>query len=243
MPSPRLPLVLLFAAALATACSIEPPYERTSPFDPKTSLELFVDGPDSAHALGAFIQLSLRAEPALPSFPIYVRWIGHDLPWRPPGSGSSIPEMIQVVNPVDPGSFTVIRATPRYEQITFAAHLDEVVVVRKIWIGQRITTLALSCSAWTQPQDPCDDAPFAVGTPVSLHTRMFDANGSPATIELEFAMMRASVTTRDPSVVAPAALTADQNGIIRLTTIGAGATWVIVRVDDATDSVRVAVAP
>lgn len=236
----RQPLLLLLVPGLVAGCTIEPAFERTNPFDPESVYDLVVNGPDSAHALGARIDLTLSSTPELPSFPIYLRWIGHPLARRV-GATEAL-TLIPVVNPIDGGSFTVIRATAKYEAITFSVNLDDVVAARTIHIGQRVTTLDLSCSAWSLPLDPCDDVPFAVGATVHLHTRMHDPNNSPVS-DVEYAIQRATVTSRDPSVVNPMTLTADVNGIIRVRAIGAGATWVVVRIDAATDSVRVAVGP
>ncbi len=81
------------------------------------------------------------------------------------------------------------------------------------------------------------------GSVIAPHTRRTDADSALISRKVEYALERAVVVSRDGGIVTPQPLIADPNGVIRLDAVAAGTTWIVVRVDDAIDSVQVTVAP
>lgn len=240
-PSAPILLSAIILVAAAQACELEKPYVRTNEFDPKSIYRLSLVGPDSSHSVGERVTLELRSVPELPARRRYVEWIAYDHVKYLPGF-ADVPVREKLASSDGDGSFIVIAATAEYREISLSAELDEVVVGHRLTVGQKAVELALSCSPWTLPFDPCDDVAAAPFSTISIHARMRDPlqNGLRA---VQFAIARASVVSRDPSVVAPEPITADVNGVLRVRALSAGTTWVVVRIDDAIDSIRVAVAP
>lgn len=239
MPSRTRALPATAALLLSTACTLEKPFERTNPFDPESVYEMTLSGPDSAHAFGEEIQLTLGSTPPLPERDMYIEWVAHDFVHYVFNGNEEVPINTQLAQTNGDGSFIIVETSAEYRRINLAAMFDDVAVGHHLWVGQKAATLSLSCAPWSQPFTPCDNVGGIPNT-LSIHTDMKDPGGAPVR-NVGFAIERGSLTSRNTNVVAPMPVTRDANGIVRFTVIGPGSTWVIVRIDDAIDSLLVTV--
>ena len=66
--------ISLACLALAVAgCKLEPPFERTNPYDTGGIVKIDMLGPDSIHSRGERFQMQLVGDPALPT-DLMVTW-------------------------------------------------------------------------------------------------------------------------------------------------------------------------
>lgn len=239
MPRSRIVLATGCALLLSTACALEKPFERTSPFDPESIYELSLSGPDSTHSFGEQVQLVLGATPPLPERDMYIEWVAFDFVHYIFAGNVEVPVYTKLAQTNGDGSFIVIETSAEYRMINLAAMFDDVTVGHRLFVGQRAATLSLSCAPWTQLFTPCDNVGGIPNT-LALHTDMKDALGAPLR-NVGFAIERGALTSRNTNVIAPQPVTRDASGIVRFTVIGPGSTWVVVRIDDAVDSLLVTV--
>lgn len=216
--------VPLAALAFAAACALEPPYERTNPFDPGSNVEMRLVGPDSTHAMAERFRLTIDAEPPLPDARRYIVWRSADT----------------LVVPDGDGWFIVRTSTSRYVNVALSASFDEVVVAKTLAIGQSVDTVRISCAPWTQAFVPCDAMPLAPGATRALHARIVDPGGI-LIREPAYAIGRATFISRDPSVVSAGPVLPNAAGTYWVAGVGTGSTWVVLRVDRAVDSARIVV--
>ena len=231
---PRSLAVLALAAASAlSSCGIEAPFVRDNPWDTGSNARLELTGPDSALAVGARIAVTLSATPAIPPNGVIV--------WKSNEAGDSfVPAETQVWT-AGPGLFEVRRATANFTRIAVTAQLDDNIVAWHVWVGQSVAFLDLFCGS-ASVQQACDATPMTIGSTRQLGTIARDANTSPVG-RFDFAMARGTVTSRDPSVISTASTAPNAQGVVTARAVGAGATWVVMRVDGATDSARIVVVP
>ncbi len=228
----RLPCISL--AMLAAGCMTEPPFARSNPLDEGSDYHITLSGPDSTHSLGERVTLVMHSDPPLPDDDYVISWVA--------GPYIHGRDTTQVAASAGDGVFEVFDAGAWYHTIYLSVNLGSNTFAHRLTIGQKAVSLELSCSAWPLPVDPCDDVPFDLGDTVTLHTRMLDALGNPIVKDPGFALRRGLVLSRDISVVRTYPLPGnDDNSMIFLEPQGAGATWVIVQIDDASDSMRVVV--
>ncbi len=226
----------LIVSMLAASCSLEAPLVRENPYVPDSIYSISLAGPDSLHSMGDVLIVTLNAEPELPGGDYRLEW--EAFPWMEPnGLGEPIPRRIFVAG--DPGEFSVFATSARYKRVSVAAYFDRVAVGHQVWVGQKPAAMTLSCSASVPV--PCD-APRQFGSVVAVHPLMTDARGN-ALMEPEWAVMRASVTSRDPAVVVYAPVPTDSSAFVRLVGRGAGTTWVVIDIDGEIDSVSLTFAP
>lgn len=234
----------MVALLFAVACAVEAPFARTNPMDSESNYAITLLGPDSIHSLGERFQLTIAAEPALPAGDYELAWVAtpHSecIPYNDPGCDRVLTDVVAVAGE---GVFDVIDMRAEYREIYLSVHFGHKHFSHIVMVGQKAAELDLSCSSSNVPIDPCDDVPFDNRHTILLHPRMLDARGHPIVNKVEFALGRGSVFSRDSSIVTPLPMIADTSGVIRLTPLNAGATWVIVNIDEAMDSIRVAVAP
>jgi len=225
-------MVLACLALVTTGCKLEPPFERTNPYDTGGIVKIDMLGPDTIHSRGERFQMQLLGDPALPSN-LLVTWQVLIVEKRPVSTAS--------VHPLFDGAYVVELASAIYERVELSALLHDRVVGKVIYVGQRATTISLSCAPSGQPYRACDATPVAPGAPITVYTTLTDALGYPISFA-EVALARGSLASRDGAV----AVAEPPTGLatsVRFTAVGAGTTWLVVRVDDAVDSVRVTVAP
>lgn len=234
-----LPLLLLTAA-----CDLKEPFVRANPLDSGSIYDISLTGPDSSHSRNERIRLTVQSDPPFPDDNYFVQWSANDYAeCIPPGSATCRKVRYPIAVSAGGGEFSVIDIDARYRSILLVAHFGDVEVAHTIHIGQKAVALDLSCAPWSLPFDSCDNAPFDRGSAIALYTRMIDADHALISRKVEYAMERGSVVSRDSGIVRPQPLIADPNGVIRLDAVAAGTTWVVMRVDDAVDSVQVTVAP
>ena len=222
----RLRNAWLLGLALTSACHLEPPFARTNPFDPGADIVLRMTGPDSATAINQRVQMAVVSSEPMPEGPLAVNWTSNNP---------------VVLLSLGNGEFLVSYASARFAEYTVIAEFRSVLVTGVIQVGQLVTSLALSCAPAGQPPLPCDASPAPLGSIVSVYPIMTDAGGR-AVGGAPYAVARAQVVSRDSAVALPAPAP-DGSGILRITAAGMGSTWLIVTIDQATDSVRVAVGP
>jgi hypothetical protein len=236
-PPRRGPFLLGAAALLLASCRVEPPLERANPYDPGSIYDLAIDGPDSTHAMLAQAQFTLTADPALPPG-------AYDLDWTIYGDQSS-----QLGNPIvsdevfidGEGRAEVRVATARYRRQTAVVALDRVDIGKSFWIGQKAVEMDLSCAPPAMPADPCTAA-RPMGSEYRIYPRMRDPNGVLVTEE-RFALARGTTVSRNAAVATWAQVPQDSTPYMRVLAIAPGTAWVVVRIDDAVDSVHVSVSP
>lgn len=229
---------LAFATMLAAlGCTLEPPFDRSNPFDPGSPYEMRLVGvPDTLDARGARFTAVIERDPPLNIDNLSIRWEAID-----PRFGSvppAPPPPSTLVLPLAAGEF-VLSANLSAEFVTtsIGARFNSAVVVgRNIVVGQRARTLTLSCAGGA-----CDATPLGIGATASIGSSSLDANGHLLS-GLQHAMARATVVSRNPAVIAPS-VTPNAGGNYGVTAVGAGSTWVVITVDFATDSVRFVVDP
>lgn len=229
---------------LTAACEIKEPFVRANPLDPASIYDISITGPDSVHSLSERIQLTVQSTPPFPDDDYFVQWTANNyVECVPPGSPNCRKIDYPIVLSAGSGEYAVIDIEARYRSVLLVAHFGDVLAVHSVLLGQKVVALDLSCAPWSLPLNSCDSAPFARGSVIALYTRMTDPDGAAISQKVEYAIERATVFSRDSGVVLPQPITADPSGAIRVGAVGAGTTWVVVRVDDAVDSVRVTVAP
>lgn len=229
---------LAIATVLAAlGCTLEPPFDRSNPFDPGSPYEMRLVGvPDTLDARGARFTAVIERDPPIDVSDLSIRWEATD-----PRFGSippSPPPPSTLVLPLIDGEF-VLSPSLTAEMVTtsIGARFNSAVVIgRNIVVGQRARTLTLSCAAGA-----CDATPLGIGATASIGSSSLDANGHLLS-GLQHAMARATVVSRNPAVIAPN-VTPNAGGSYAVTAVGAGSTWVVITVDFATDSVRFVVNP
>lgn len=230
----RLALASLVAAL---GCSLEPPFDRSNPFDPGSPYEMRLVGvPDTVDARGARFAAVIERDPPISVEDLSIRWEATDP--RFGGVPPNPPPPSTLVLPLADGEF-VISPNLTAEMVTtsIAARFNSSVVVgRNIVVGQRARTLSLSCTSGA-----CDATPLGIGASAPIGSSALDANGHVLS-GLQHAMARATVVSRNPAVIA-LNVTPNAAGSYGVTAVGAGSTWVVITVDFATDSVRFVVEP
>jgi hypothetical protein len=216
---------LIAALLLAAACDLQAPYARTNPFDPGGTIRMRIVGPDSSHALGERLRFAIEADAALPPGPLYVNW-----------QSDNPALLVSAAN----GEFVVLGASARFTELGITATFGEVPVRRTILLGQSADSLRLACGTMAVPA-ACDATPMTVGATLDVRPRLVDAFGNVVRSPSD-ALARAVLAARTAGVVQvlPDGAAA---GVIRLRATAAGTSWVVVRVDRGTDSVRVVVSP
>lgn len=227
---------LLLAFLASASCRIEKPFVRSNPMDPASIYDFELLGPDSTHSRGEQFQLVLTSTPQMPGGDFYLEWDAAD--W----TDENTRETREIVLSTGHGHFVSHSATARYRRIFLAVELDDVVVGRQIQVGQKAVAMGLSCAPIALPPVSCDAAPVSPSQVIPVYMDLRDPAGG-VLREVEWAVERTALTSRDPSVVVALPVTRDPNGIVRLRAESAGTTWVVVRTDAAIDSVRVVVAP
>ena len=218
-------LAALVITLLSAACDLQAPYARTNPFDPGAALGLRIVGPDSSHTLGERLRFTVEADAALPAGPLYVNW-----------QSENPALLVSAAN----GEFVVLNASARFLELGVTATFGDVAIRRTVLVGQSADTLGLACGTVAVPT-ASGVASHAVGATLDVRPRMVDAHGNVVRSPTD-ALLRAVATARTPSAVQPLTEGAAA-GVVRLRAIGAGSSWVVVRVDRGTDSVRVVVSP
>jgi hypothetical protein len=226
-------VLVLVAASTLSSCRIEAPFARDNPWDTGSNARLELTGPDSALAVGARIAVTLSATPALPPNGVIV--------WKSNEAGDGIIPAETQVWTAGPGLFEVRKATADFQRIAVSAKLDNNIVAWDVWVGQSVATLDLFCGTATVPVS-CDATPMTINATRQLGTIATDANTNPIG-RFETAMARGSITSRDPSVVSTTLTAPNAQGTVTARAVGAGTTWVVMRVDRAVDSVRFVVTP
>lgn len=234
MMRPRgLALLAVVTASTLAGCRIEEPFARDNPWDTGSNARLTLTGPDSALSVGARIAVTLSATPALPPNGVIV--------WKSNEAGDGIVPAETQVWTAGPGLFEVRRATADFQRIAVAAKLDDNIVAWEVWVGQSVATLDLFCGTVTVPV-ACDATPMSINSTRQLGTIARDANTNPIG-RFNVAMARGTITSRDPSVISTANTAPNAQGTVTARAVGAGATWVVMRIDGAVDSVRLVVTP
>lgn len=220
------PLLLALVLGVTVACHIEEPFARTNLWDEQGSATKTLSGPDSVFSIGDRIRVTLVTDPPLPP--------GAQFEWISIGSSDTA---VQVF-PSGAGEFVVTRANAGYALVPVSAKFDEAVVVKQVWVGQLVASLDLFCGAGAT----CETLPVAVGTNFVVRSSMRDANGNDIRQRNE-AMKRAVTTVRAPDIASAVPTLPNAAGNWTLRANAPGGTWLVVRVDHATDSVRVVVVP
>ncbi len=234
MMRPRaLALCALLAASTLASCRIEAPFVRDNPWDTGSNARLTLTGPDSALSVGARIAVTLSAVPQIPANGVIV--------WKSNEAGDGIVPAETQVWTAGPGLFEVRRATADFKRIAVTAKLDNNIVAWEVWVGQSVALLDLYCGTATV-QLACDATPMTINATRQLGTIARDANTNPIG-RFDVAMARGTITSRDPSVISTANTVPNAQGTVTARAVGAGTTWVVMRVDRAVDSVRFVVAP
>lgn len=229
----KLRAAVLFCCLPLLACELKGPYDRTNPFDPGSPYRMTLAGvPDTAHAEGQRFTASVQRDPPV-ALGTGVQWVTTD------------PNVLNVPSALTHlygGEFIVSnRVTAEMKPAIVGVRLtDRVDVGRTLIVGQLSATLNLFCGTVAVPA-ACDAAPVAPGAGVLVRSAPRDSlNG--IVRGLNFAMERAQVTIRTPGVLTSAVVPNTQ-GSYAFTAASVGETWVVIRADRATDSVRVVVAP
>ncbi len=226
------------AAATVVGCSIEPPLERSNPFDPESIYAFSLIGPDSVHSLGEEFALTLVTDPGLPDDDYAILWTAFQ--WLEPSGFPGVPPIPRtVVRTGVPGHFSVVLPSARYREVSLGAYFGTVAVGHRVWVGQKAVTLSLSC-ATTVPV-PCA-APLPPHSVVRVVPLMHDPRGN-ALVDPKWAIIRAHVTSRDPAVVVPAQIPGDSAAYVRVRGVGPGTAWVVVDIDGTKDSVSLTFSP
>ena len=210
---------------LGVACDLQAPYARTNPFDPEARIGLRLAGPDSSHTLGERLRFTVESDVPLPPGPLYVNWQSDNPALLVSGAN---------------GEFVVLSASARYAAIGVTATFGDVPVRRILLLGQSADTLRLACGSLAVPV-ACDATAIGIGATLDIRPRLADAHGNAVRSPAD-ALGRAVVTSRTSGVVQPVPEGASA-GVVRIRGLAAGSTWVVVRVDRGTDSVRVVVSP
>lgn len=216
-------------------CELQPAYERTNPFDPGSPIPMRLVGvPDTLTSIGDRFTAVIERDPPLSPLPTSILWESKDPRtlnanafWLVPlGYGEYV---------VSPSASAEMRTT------SIGAMLNDAITVgRNLVVGQLVDTLRLGCgSAITLTA--CDAAPRTPGSAFTVFSRSRDARGNGVN-GLFYAMERAAVTVRTPTVVT-SEYAPNGFGNYAFRAGSAGETWIVIRVDRSTDSVRIVVAP
>ncbi len=225
LPGAR-PLLLALVLGVTAACHIEEPFARTNLWDAQGSATKTLIGPDSVFSIGDRIRVTLATDPPLPP--------GAQFEWTSIGASDTA---VQVF-PSGDGEFLVTRSNAGFARVPVSAKFDESVVVKHVWVGQLVASLDLFCGAGV----PCEASPVTAGATFVVRSTMRDANSNEIRQRNE-AMRRAVTVVRDPAIASAAPTLPNGAGNWTLRANVPGSTWLVVRMDRATDSVRVVVAP
>lgn len=223
--------IVASALLAASGCALEPPFDRSNPFDPGSPYEIrFVGAPDTVASLGERFQVTLERDPPIDQSALSIQWEVSD-----PNNILVVPTELRHIFNGEFGSTNTMTAQLRTLSIG-ARFNDAVVVGQNIVVGQLVAALNPSCGATA-----CTAVPVGVGGTLSVFTDARDALGA-AVQQEQFAMQRATVTVRSPAVLAPS-WTPNALGTYSFSVTGTGTTWVVFRSDRAVDSVQVTIAP
>ena len=135
-------MALACLALVTTGCTLEPPFERTNPYDTGGIVKIDMLGPDTIHSRGERFQMQLVGDPALPS-DLLVTWQVLIVEKRPVSTAS--------VHPLFDGAYVVELASAIYERVELSALLHDRVVGKVIYVGQRATTNDAYCRGRASP--------------------------------------------------------------------------------------------
>jgi hypothetical protein len=224
-------LGLAAIALTALGCSLEPPFDRTNPFDPGSPYVIsFLGAPDTVASIGERFQVTLDRDPPIDQSELSIQWQVSD-----PNDILVTPVELQHLFNGEYIGTNLMSAQLR--TLAIGARFNSAVVVgRNITVGQLVATLNPSCGATA-----CSAVPVGVGGTLTVFTDARDALNQVVRLE-QFAMQRATVTVRSPSVLTPT-WTPNGSGTYTFSVTGTGTTWVVIRSDRAVDSVQVTIAP
>lgn len=121
----RLRFLGLAAVTLATgACDLREPFPRTNPFDPDAEVEITLLAPDSTHAVGERITVTVQSSMPLPPGPLAITW------------RSSNPSLLTSLGN---GDYLVLNATTTYVPVTVVADFAGTLYSRVVYVGRRVT--------------------------------------------------------------------------------------------------------
>ena len=238
-------LLLLLVLLVAAACAVESPFERANPYDPQSQYPLRLVGvPDTVDAIGEEFTVVIARDYPLPDRPLRVEWYVLDTARRAPQPPPPTPwppaPFSEELLPTGNGGFqaTPILTARFVSNVLYAKLNNSVVLTRPVVVGQRVRAMSLSCRTVVD-STPCDAGVATGALQVSVTAR--DGGGS-LVQGLEHAMARATAVSRDAAVAIPMVMP-NAWGHFRFAATGAGSTWLVIRMDFVTDSVRVVVAP
>ena len=218
-----------------SACTLEPPFERSNPFDPGSPYPMRLVGvPDTVIAIGQRFQATIERDPPIDQSRLSIQWRVTD----PNDILAPATQLQHLFN----GEFLATNAmSAELKTLAVGARFNEEVVVgRSIVVGQLVDTLRLSCGSVAAPV-PCSAVPLGVGATLNVRSASRDARGF-AVQGLQHAMARAVVTLRTPGVLS-STFTPNTTGTYTFAAVAAGSTWLVIRSDRAVDSVQVTVTP
>lgn len=223
--------IVASALLAAGACTLEPPFDRSNPFDPGSPYEIqFVGAPDTVASLGERFQITLERDPPIDQAALSIQWEVSD-----PNNSLVVPTELRHIFNGEFGSTNTM--TAQLKTLAIGARFNDAVVVgQNLVVGQLVAALNPSCGATA-----CTAVPVGVGGTLSVLTDARDALGA-AVQQEQFAMQRATVTVRPPAILAPA-WAPNALGTYSFSVTGTGTTWVVIRSDRAVDSVQVTIAP
>ena len=224
------PLRFLPLAALMLGCSLEPPYDRTNPFDPGSPYEMRLIGvPDTVSAIGQRFQALIERDPPINTAELAIQWEVTD----PNDVLAGVLELQHIFR----GDFLSTNVmSAQMKTVSIGARFNgDVVVGRNVIVGQLVDTLNLSCAT------PCESIPIEVGWTFPVFSNARDSRGNEVRFE-QFAMQRAVVTIRNTAVI-NSQVTPNGTGMYVFSAVGAGSSWIVIRSDHAVDSVHVTVTP
>ncbi len=224
------------SAAVAIGCTLDAPFARTNPYDPEAPFTFNMLGPDSIHALGEPFTFSVVVDPPSSAPLTFITW----------GAASPVrllpePPLPPMVTSGGGGAFVVVYAEATYRPVVISALVDTRPLGRTVIVGQRVASIELSCTPWTQAFTPCDAHPAAFGDTLRIHARLADPRGNPIR-GVDVAMTEATITSRNTAVILPVVVP-NTAGILRAVATGSGTTWLVMSGGVATDSIRIVVAP
>ena len=124
--------VSIAAALGAGACRYESAFERSNPFDPESSVQLSLGGPDSTYSIGEEIQFDIISSEPMPPGPLLIGW------------QSSNP---QILVAAAEGRYVVgVGASAQYVDITVTARLANRSVFGVVRVGQLADSMRLVCT-------------------------------------------------------------------------------------------------
>lgn len=225
------PFLLAGLTLAALSCTLEPPFDRTNPFDPGSPYEIrFVGAPDTVASIGERFQVTLERDPPIDQSALAIQWQVTD-----PNDILITPvELWHLFN----GEFIGTNLmSAQLRTLAIGARFNSAVVVgQSIVVGQLVAELNPACLGYA-----CSSVAVPVGGTMTITTDARDAEGEAVRLE-QFAMQRAVVTVRNAAVLAPA-WSPNAQGSYSFSVTGTGTTWVVIRSDRATDSVQVTITP